>query len=87
MKTKMNSINFKEYLGLIDWKKFWKVEIWCIVIVTLFYLLSLVKCKGNVFPENLWSIPVISILFMILLFVKSFIEYLERLMKKSNENF
>jgi fatty acid desaturase len=61
----------KKFINSINWKKFFKVELWCIGILLFFYFTS-----PNKFPHNFYAVPIISGLFGIMLLVKAHTIYL-----------
>jgi hypothetical protein len=72
----------KDFIKRVDWKKFVKYEVYCFMIVTILYANSIL-CNRNVFPENIYVIPLTVVLFAILLILKANISYLEeKIVKK-----
>jgi hypothetical protein len=72
----------KEFFKRVDWKKFVKYEVYCFMIVTILYANSIL-CNRNVFPENIYVIPLTVGLFAIMLILKANSVYLgEKIFKK-----
>jgi len=66
----------KNFIGMVDWKRFIRYEFCCFLIVTALYLVS-VGNGLNVFPENIYVIP-LGILFIgVAILLKTLIEYLD----------
>ena len=65
------------YKKTIIWKKFWMLELKAFGLFIFLYFAS-----ANKFPENLFAIFLLPIMFSILLLSTSYAEYLERKRKK-----
>lgn len=63
----------KNCIKAINWKKFLKYELYCLVFLLLCYFSS-----KNIFPQNFYSIPVIMSLFGLMMIVKGHSIYMIR---------
>lgn len=76
----------KDFLKVINWKKFWKYELIAILIVGVLYLNSLWQ-GNNIFPENLYVIALIPGLFAFMMILKTVNTYrLQKYNEKLNKN-
>ena len=69
----------KKFFKLIDWKKFLKYELYCILIVGALYFASVMR-GDNVFPENVFVVLIIPGLFGFMMILKTHIVLLEKKM-------
>lgn len=65
----------KNFVKMVDWKRFIRFEFCCFVIATVLYIISLGKGL-NTFPKNIYIIPLGVILIGICILLKTLIEYL-----------
>lgn len=75
----------KKFIKLVDWRKFFKL--WGIgtLILCVLYLISLSN-ESNVFPENLYVVPLVSGLWALMLLLSASSDYMMYLMRiKYNE--
>ena len=71
-----------QFFKRIDWKKFIKYEVYCFLIVTVLYVFSVAR-KANVFPENIYVIPLITGIFGVMMLLKSHTAFIgEEIFKK-----
>lgn len=66
----------KKFIKRIDWKKFIKHELYCLLILVLLYVGSITNGR-NIPPENLLYIPLIMFLWGVMLLVAAFSNYME----------
>ena len=67
----------KKFFKLIDWKKFLKYELYCILIVGALYFASVMR-GDNVFPENVFVVLIIPGLFGVMMIIKTHTVLLEK---------
>ena len=66
----------KNFIKRVDWKKFWEYNFVCFLIVLGLYFISLADGM-NVFPENLYVVFLIPLLFAFLMLLKAGNKYAE----------
>lgn len=79
----------KKFFKRIDWKKFLRYELYSFALIVILYFNSLYQ-KWNIFPENIWIIPFIVIIWGFMLLLASIGPYLielEKQRKDKKDNF
>ena len=71
----------KKFFKLIDWKRFFKYELYALLIVGALYSASLLR-GDNIFPENLYVVFLITGAFGFMMIVKTHTVLLEQRMGK-----
>lgn len=69
-----------KFIKRINWKKFWKYELYCFLFVGLLYVSS-----QNVFPENVYTIFLIPSIFGVMLLLGAHSDYLIKKDKKNEK--
>jgi hypothetical protein len=65
----------KNFIKRVDWKRFWRFELYSFIIIMVLYLNSLGNGR-NTFPENIYIIPLFPVFFGLAMLIRTHIEYL-----------
>ena len=74
----------KKFFKLIDWKKFFRYELYSFLIIGVLYLASLTR-GDNIFPENLYVVFLIPGLFGVMMILKTHSVTLEQKFRKNEK--
>ena len=76
----------KKFFKLINWRKFWKYELYAFLILAALYANS-IHAGRNIFPENLYVVFLIPAIFAVMMLLKTHTVMMEKkFTKKVEEN-